>query len=98
MVNEEKSIFKLTDKQIEEMKLKYRSDELEAKRIKEQAKKEIAKEIFKDLENYNYNIGKDNDGSLCIMKNGWIKLKNKWEKYGQSPLPKSKDLRKGLEP
>ncbi len=35
MVNEEKSIFKLTDKQIEEMKLKYRSDELEAKRIKD---------------------------------------------------------------
>ncbi len=45
---------------------------------KELAKKEIAKEIFKDLENYNYNIGKDNDGSLCIMKNGWSKLKSKW--------------------
>ena len=45
---------------------------------KELAKKEIAKEIFKDLEKYNYNIGKDNDGSLCIMKNGWSKLKSKW--------------------
>ena len=45
---------------------------------KELAKKEIAKEIFKDLENYNYNIGEDNDGSLCIMKNGWSELKSKW--------------------
>ena len=89
MVNEEKSIFKLTDKQIEEMKLKYRSDELEAKRIKEQAKQEMVKEIFKDLENYNYNIGEDNDGSLCIMKNGWIKLKNKWEKYDKKQEAKN---------